>query len=62
MVGEGPFTFPALAVVDRLPMALIPVGAWKTDATAAAAGRASTGRASGPRSGTMPAACREVES
>jgi hypothetical protein len=46
MVGEGPFTFPALAVVDRLPMALIPVGAWKTDATAAAAGRASTGRSS----------------
>jgi hypothetical protein len=33
MVGEGPFSFLALAVVDRLPMALISVGAWRTDAT-----------------------------
>ncbi|CAM3804628.1 hypothetical protein NOGI109294_13945 [Nocardiopsis gilva] len=33
MVGEGPFSFLALAVVDRLPMALILVGAWKTGAT-----------------------------
>src|SRR5260370_4764256 len=33
MVGEGPFSFLALAVVDRLPMALILVGAWRTDAT-----------------------------
>ena len=33
MVGEGPFSFVALAVMDRLPMALISVGAWRTDAT-----------------------------
>ena len=33
MVGEGPFSVLALAVVDRLPMALISVGAWRTDAT-----------------------------
>ncbi|MDX6427798.1 MAG: hypothetical protein QOE54_164 [Streptosporangiaceae bacterium] len=32
MVGEGPFSFLAL-VVGRLPMALISVGAWGTDAT-----------------------------
>jgi hypothetical protein len=30
MVGEGPFSFLALAVVDRLPTALISVGAWRT--------------------------------
>lgn len=33
MVGEGPFSFLALAVVGRLPMAPISVGAWRTDAT-----------------------------